>query len=343
MPFVAVSVVAFVFAFVGSLPLAGPIALLVVSSSASQRYEEARRIAFGAAVAEGIYAFLAFWGFATFLARYAVVLPISHGVTAVILGGLGARFVFFKVGQREPKASERPRSGRFWVGFSISAFNPTLLVTWSAVTTFLYSKQLFRFTGALAVPFGLFAAAGIATWGLTMVALLRHFRLPRGALTWIVRGMGVAMIGIALSSGVELGRYLLAGPPRGTRVTNLPAATLDGDDQSTMTERRARRSSIRFEALALFLESQRAKLGARALTVTTRTGRLLAAAGPSPETLAHDAIRIHEARDDGTHKTVDVATWWLRAGGFELVLASRGGRLSHDLGSGVRRILTSER
>src|SRR5208282_1597048 len=92
MSFVAVSLVAFVFAFVGSLPLAGPIALLVVSNAASGRTKEALRIALGAAVAEGIYAFLAFWGFATFLARHALVLPISHGVTAVILCALGARF-----------------------------------------------------------------------------------------------------------------------------------------------------------------------------------------------------------------------------------------------------------
>jgi len=110
-----------------------------------------------------------------------------------------------------------------------------------------------------------------------------------------------------------------------------------------MTERRARRSGARFEALALFLESQRTKLGSRGLAVTTRSGRLLAAAGPSPEILARDAIRIHEGRDDGAHKTVDVATWWLRAGDAEVVLASRGGRLSHDLGSGVKRIMTAER
>ena len=209
MPLVAVSLAAFVFAFVGSLPLAGPIALLVVSSAASKRYVEARHIAFGAAVAEGIYAFLAFWGFATLLARHALVLPISHGVTAIVLCSLGAYFLAFKTKRREPKAAEQPKSGRFWVGFSVSALNPTLLVTWGAVTTFLYSRQLVRFTGLLAVPFGLFAAAGIATWGVTMVALLRHFQLPRATLTWAVRGMGLAMIGLGLWSGVELGHYLL--------------------------------------------------------------------------------------------------------------------------------------
>src|SRR5580704_13680750 len=114
MSFVAVSLVAFVFAFVGSLPLAGPIALLVVSNGASGHYKEALRIALGAAVAEGIYAFLAFWGFATFLARYSWVLPISQGVTAIVLFGLGARFLFFfKLKDEEAKPGEETKPGRF--------------------------------------------------------------------------------------------------------------------------------------------------------------------------------------------------------------------------------------
>ncbi len=157
--FLVVSLAAFVFAFVGSLPLAGPIALLVISNGASGRYKEALRIALGAATAEGIYASLAFWGFATFLARYALVLPISHGVTAVVLCGLGVRFLFFKV-KEDAKHAKEPKPGRFWVGFSVAALNPTLLATWGAITTFLYARQLVQFTGLLAIPFRRLYASG---------------------------------------------------------------------------------------------------------------------------------------------------------------------------------------
>jgi threonine/homoserine/homoserine lactone efflux protein len=210
MDFIAVSTVAFVFAFIGSLPMAGPVALLVVSNGAKGRYGEALRIALGAAAAEGVYAFLAFWGFATFLARHALVLPISHGVTAVILCGLGARFLFFKLKEGDRRREKEARPGRFWLGFSVAGLNPTLLATWGAVTTFLYSRQLVHFTGLLAIPFGVFAAAGIAAWGFIMVGLLRRFRndLPRGALTWVVRGMGVLLVGVGVWSAVELGEYI---------------------------------------------------------------------------------------------------------------------------------------
>ena len=209
MSFVWVSLVALVFAFVGSLPLAGPIALLVVSNGVNGRYKEALRIALGAALAEGIYAFLAFWGFATFLTRYRLVLPISQGVTAAILLALGVRFVFFKVKDEKVQPGE-PRPARFWVGFSISALNPTLLASWGAVTTFLYSKQVVELTPILAVPFGVFATVGVGLWGLMMVTLLERYRsrLPNTALTWIVRGMGLLLIGVAVWSGVELARYI---------------------------------------------------------------------------------------------------------------------------------------
>src|SRR5277367_911376 len=117
MSFVAVSLVAMIFSFVGSLPLAGPIAVLVVSNGVNGRYKDSLEIALGAAVAEGIYAFLAFWGFATFLARYPVVLPISHAVTAVILLTLGVYFLRFKM--KDEQAQTESKRGKFWVGFSV--------------------------------------------------------------------------------------------------------------------------------------------------------------------------------------------------------------------------------
>src|SRR5215471_1241504 len=60
-PAVVVSIVAFVLGFVGSMPVAGPISVMVVSRTAEGNWRAARRIAYGASVAEALYAFLAFW------------------------------------------------------------------------------------------------------------------------------------------------------------------------------------------------------------------------------------------------------------------------------------------
>jgi threonine/homoserine/homoserine lactone efflux protein len=228
MAVLVVSIVALVFGFVGSLPMAGPVAILVVSNAANERYAEARRTAYGAAVAEGFYAFLAFWGFATFLARHEIVLPISHGVTGAILLGLGIYFMRFEQKDEEGKGGPRKKGGPFLVGFSVAAVNPTLIASWSAVTTFLYSRQLVPMDGPLAIPFGLFAGLGITLWGRVIVWLLRRFRdhFPRKTLTWVVRGMGVLLLALGVWSLAELGRYVMdpASRPKMRAGWGAPAA-----------------------------------------------------------------------------------------------------------------------
>ena len=88
-------------------------------------------------------------------------------------------------------------------------------------------------------------------------------------------------------------------------------------------ERRQRRTQDRDIALQLFIASQQRKLDVRALTVTRMDGMTIAGAGEIDENA----------------KQQWVATWQLRAGGEWLVVSSWGGRMSWDVGSGIRRIL----
>jgi threonine/homoserine/homoserine lactone efflux protein len=211
MSVVLLCIIAAAFGFVGSMPLAGPIAVLVVSRAAQKEYGAAFRIGLGAALAEGIYAFLAFWGFATFLARHPVVLPISHGVTAVILLGLGAYFLLlWRHRDTGRRSKERERRGKFLLGFTISIINPTFLATWSAATTLLYSKQVVDMQGWMAVPFGVSAMLGVIGWWVVLLWLLKRFgdRFPESALTKVVRGMGLVLIGVGVWSAGELALYL---------------------------------------------------------------------------------------------------------------------------------------
>jgi threonine/homoserine/homoserine lactone efflux protein len=211
----AACLVALVFGYVGSMPLAGPIAVMELSRGAQGRFSEALRIGLGAAVAEGIYAGVAFWGYTALLARHPLLLPISHGATAAVLVALGVRFAFWKPSDR--KDERERKAGTVLLGFTVSAANPTLLVTWGAVVAFLYSKELGHMPPIAAVPFGLCAGAGVALWSATLVAILRKYegKLPRKALTWVVRILGVALAGLGTWSGVQLALWLLGlrGPP----------------------------------------------------------------------------------------------------------------------------------
>ena len=195
------------------MPLAGPVAVLVVSRGAQKEYTAAFRIGFGSAIAEGVYAFLAFWGFATFLAKYPAVLPISNALTAVILFALGGYFIVWKQKDKPPSQKEIAQRKRntFFVGFTISALNPTLLMTWSAAIAVLYSKEIVDMRGWMAVPFGASAAAGVIGWWVVLLRLLKRYgdNVPKGALTWVVRGMGLLLLGIGAWSAIKLVLYFM--------------------------------------------------------------------------------------------------------------------------------------
>jgi len=101
-----------------------------------------------------------------------------------------------------------------------------------------------------------------------------------------------------------------------------------------MIERRHRRSDTQAEAMHLLLAAHRARLDARTLVVMTGDGRMLASAGDAPESVA-SAIAAGAPEVPGA----TLATWRLQAGGDQVVIGSWGGKLSCELGDGVRRIL----
>jgi threonine/homoserine/homoserine lactone efflux protein len=61
------AIIGFCFGFFGSIPIAGPIAALVLQRGLVGRFRAGALIGAGAAFAEAGYAFMAFWGFSTFL------------------------------------------------------------------------------------------------------------------------------------------------------------------------------------------------------------------------------------------------------------------------------------
>jgi threonine/homoserine/homoserine lactone efflux protein len=204
--------VALVFGYVGSMPLAGPIAVMELSRGARGHFSEALRLGLGAALAEAVYAGVAFWGYTTLLARHPLLLPLSHGITAVVLVGLGLRFAFWKPAARRDRRERK--AGTVLLGFTVSAANPTLLVTWGAAVAFLYSKGFGRMPAvAASVPFGVCAGLGVAGWSATLVAIFRKYRgiLPRAAITWVVRTLGIALVGLGGWSGVQLAEWLREG------------------------------------------------------------------------------------------------------------------------------------
>ncbi len=170
--------IGFAFGYIGSMPVAGPISVLVMHLGLAHESRRAVYVAVGGALAESLYALLAFWGLSAVLERYPVVLPASRAVGAGLLLALGLVMLVARVRSAAPAAEGR-RSGRkrsFVLGFLITAVNPTLIITWTAAVGALHATGLIAMDRAEALPFAAAVCAGIVAWFMTLLALLRRWR-----------------------------------------------------------------------------------------------------------------------------------------------------------------------
>ena len=202
---------ALAFGFIGSVPLTGPIALLVLSRSVEKRFRAAVQIGLGAALAEGLYAGAAFWGFRT-LVHSPRLERLSDFLSALVLTALGIYFLRWRFRDHAPPPTRGGRAG--WTGFSISILNPTLLLTWSAAVAALTARHWVDGNRWLALPFGLGAALGVAGWELLFVAGIRQFgdRFQRSAIKLLVRCVALVLVALGGWSGYQW--MLLVGPLR---------------------------------------------------------------------------------------------------------------------------------
>ncbi|HEY3446787.1 MAG TPA: LysE family transporter [Myxococcales bacterium] len=201
----------FAFGFFGSMPLAGPIAVLVFARGLSRAYRSGAAIAAGSAIAESGYAFLAYWGMSELVSRFPVAVLAAKGVAVAILFGLGVAFVLKKAGTWAGSAGEDQQvRSSFALGLGITALNPTFLATWSAAVAVLHSTRLVPATLVAAFPFALCAGAGIFVWFVLMLALLRRSegKLRPEWVGWAMRAVGVALLGMGVWAAVDLARAL---------------------------------------------------------------------------------------------------------------------------------------
>jgi threonine/homoserine/homoserine lactone efflux protein len=200
--------VGLIFGFIGSMPIAGPIAAIVVSHGLERRARTGLFIAVGSAVAETIYAFMAFWGLTAMVSRFPVLLPISRLVGCAVLAALGVYFVARPAKRRKPPRRERSPKGprSLLVGFSVTIANPTLIVSWTAVVGVAHSTGLLRVDARDALPFAGGVGAGIIGWFVVLLWLLERFRerVSAATLGHVIRGMGVALIVCGVGLGVRV-------------------------------------------------------------------------------------------------------------------------------------------
>jgi threonine/homoserine/homoserine lactone efflux protein len=168
---IAELVAGLVLGYVGSIPAAGPLALLIVASGLERDIPRGARLAVGGATAEGLYALLAFWGVGEALPRHPLLIHAARGIGAVLLGLLGAALVRRKQAWGAAHRAA-PRHGAALLGFSLVALNPAFLVTWTGFAALLASTALLSPGPVLAPAVALGAFLGVAGWFATLLALV---------------------------------------------------------------------------------------------------------------------------------------------------------------------------
>lgn len=188
-------------AFAGSIPMTGPLALLVLDRIIALQRRAALWIALAGSLVEGVIA-----------ALVALLLPLvlRHSDTIILRARLSGALVIFAVGTtlvlrpdvlRSIKTDRKRQS--FAAGFLTTALNPTLLATWTVAVTTLHANGLLQGSGAsTGLAFGAGVAAGALAWFVLLLLLARRARISRlsehrGRLE---RGIGVvlALLGAGL-------------------------------------------------------------------------------------------------------------------------------------------------
>ena len=189
-------VVGAVMGFLGSVPLAGPVALLVVTRGLSGDFKEAKRIAVGAAIAEGL---LAGWVFAGLGLLYSQ-LPQLEGLVewfgAFALIAIGLWFLVRGVAQKAPeKDSPDETSAGFVLGVGLVLGNPGMIGTWGGALAALEGTGIVQVSSVGGIGFGLGVLLGVLGWFLLMLRLIRSYgsELNPTVLNFIVRGIGLAL------------------------------------------------------------------------------------------------------------------------------------------------------
>ena len=193
---VVVLLIGFTLGFFGSVPLAGPIAVLVFAYGLEGRFRTGIFLSLGAALAESIYAYAAFWGVGTLLGRYPSIVLASHAVIGTLLIGVGIVLTRRELSAGLEKTSKPRHARALALGFAISIFNPTLLVTWSAATAALYGTGFMSEGAGASIPFAIGVIGGIVGWFSLLLLLIRRYSgsFTRNFLDRAVNATGVVLM-----------------------------------------------------------------------------------------------------------------------------------------------------
>ncbi len=190
--------------FLGAIPVAGPVSAMVIERALDRRFLAGLLLAIGSAIAEGLYAFLAILGFSAF-ADLPWVAAASKAVAGVVLIGVGLSFALRRAppaGADDHRTIPPPEDGTLWrqwfIGFSVTVVNPTLLATWGAAASMLVASEWVTLEPITGVPFGLGVMLGASAWFALLIMIVKRFTrdIKPSSVRRIIKWIGWLLVGL---------------------------------------------------------------------------------------------------------------------------------------------------
>lgn len=155
---ITISIIGLVAGFLFSMPIAGPISILITSNALKGRLKYCNLLTIGAAIADFIYVLIAVYGITNLFSAFKEVIPYILGVGAIFVFYVGVRIIRTKFDpehideeQRLADEQEKKHKGAIYTGFMLNFLNPTLFFGWliSSFIALSFSASLGFDTGGL--------------------------------------------------------------------------------------------------------------------------------------------------------------------------------------------------
>jgi L-lysine exporter family protein LysE/ArgO len=141
---ITISLVGLIVGFIFSMPIAGPISILITSNALKGRLRYCHRATIGASFADFVFVFIAVFGITKLYSLYKPFIPYI-----LLLGAVFLLYVGYKIyktvvdlehldekSHLAEKIKEHNKGG-FRTGFMISFLNPTLFLSWMTSSFFI--------------------------------------------------------------------------------------------------------------------------------------------------------------------------------------------------------------
>ena len=155
---ITISIIGLLAGFLFSMPIAGPISILITSNALKGRLKYCNLLTVGAAIADFIYVLIAVYGITNLFSAYKGVIPYILGIGAILVFYVGFRIVRTKFDlehideeQKLADKQDNKHKGAIYTGFMLNFLNPTLFFGWliSSFIALSFAASLGFNTGGL--------------------------------------------------------------------------------------------------------------------------------------------------------------------------------------------------